>query len=44
MIGGKVTEIDNRRLANVAKLAGAPMIKEAGVELLGAGWIHSRER
>ncbi len=30
---GKVTAIDNRRLAKVAKLAGAPMAKAAGVEI-----------
>lgn len=32
--GGKVTVIDNRRIAKVAKLAGAPGSKAAGVELL----------
>ncbi|MDR3415173.1 MAG: thymidine phosphorylase family protein [Nevskia sp.] len=31
---GVVTRIDNRRLARVAKLAGAPMAPAAGVELL----------
>lgn len=31
---GKVTAIDNRRLARIAKLAGAPNSKAAGVELL----------
>ncbi len=30
---GKVTAIDNRRLAKVAKLAGAPVAKAAGVEI-----------
>lgn len=30
---GKVTLIDNRRLANIAKLAGAPKSKSAGVDL-----------
>ena len=30
---GRVTEFDNRRLATVAKLAGAPEAKAAGVEL-----------
>ena len=30
---GRVTEIDNRRLAKVAKLAGAPDDKAAGIEL-----------
>lgn len=30
---GKVSEIDNRQLARVAKLAGAPSAKAAGVEL-----------
>lgn len=31
---GKVTMIDNRRLARIAKLAGAPQSKAAGVEFL----------
>lgn len=31
---GRVTQIDNRRLARVAKLAGAPLSAAAGVELL----------
>ncbi len=31
--GGQVTEIDNRRIARVAKLAGAPADKVAGVDL-----------
>lgn len=38
--GGRVTAIDNRRLARVAKLAGAPRAPAAGLELhapLGAG-------
>jgi thymidine phosphorylase len=30
---GKVTAIDNRRLAKLAKLAGAPEAKAAGLEL-----------
>jgi thymidine phosphorylase len=30
---GRITAIDNRRLARVAKLAGAPDAKAAGVEL-----------
>lgn len=30
---GQVTEIDNRLLARIAKLAGAPAAKEAGIEL-----------
>jgi len=33
-IGGRVTEIDNRRIAKIAKLAGAPGRKHAGVRLL----------
>jgi thymidine phosphorylase len=33
-ISGKVSRIDNRRLAELAKLAGAPDAKAAGVELL----------
>ncbi len=31
---GKITAINNRRLAKIAKLAGAPQAKAAGVELL----------
>jgi thymidine phosphorylase len=31
--GGRVSSIDNRRLASVAKLAGAPDAKAAGIEL-----------
>lgn len=33
-VAGEVVAIDNRRLAKVAKLAGAPAAKSAGVELL----------
>lgn len=33
-ITGKITKIDNRRLAYIAKLAGAPKSKAAGIELL----------
>lgn len=33
-ISGKVIGIDNRRLARIAKLAGAPTSKAAGIELL----------
>jgi thymidine phosphorylase len=31
---GKITEIDNRHIAQIAKLAGAPTLKTAGVALL----------
>lgn len=33
MSAGRVTAIDNRALARIAKLAGAPAAKEAGIEL-----------
>jgi len=32
--GGRVSRIDNRRLARIAKLAGAPRAPAAGVEFL----------
>lgn len=35
-IPGKIQAIDNRRLAQVAKLAGAPKSKAAGIELLAS--------
>jgi thymidine phosphorylase len=31
--GGRVLSIDNRRIARVAKLAGAPVVKCAGIEM-----------
>ena len=34
MTGGVIREIDNRRIAKIAKLAGAPGRKHAGVRLL----------
>lgn len=33
-VSGTIINIDNRRIARVAKLAGAPQAKVAGVELL----------
>lgn len=44
-ISGRVTTIDNRRLARIAKLAGAPKSKAAGVELLAPlGCVVEKEQ